>query len=260
MAPSPMWPVAACVAMPLAVSAAFAADRGDFIVSYEPSRTPILAEIAEEAAGSGFLEEVADELNARLALPHDVAMVFAECGEANAFYIPDEKAIAMCYELVAEFAASLAEVATTEAELDEAIIGATYFFLFHELGHALIDVLALPAVGREEDAVDQLAAVILLTEPAFREDGADAVIATAVTFARWAEAGAQQLTDIPFYGEHSLDAVRFYNLLCWAYGSDTARFEGLVGEVLPESRAARCPGEFQRVATAWENLLAPHMK
>ena len=251
----------ACVLLPLPIIDASAADdRGDFIVSYEPARNAGLAELAQEVAGSGFLEEVADELNRRLALPHDVGMVFAECGQSNAFYMPAEKTIAMCYELVADFSESLAGVAENEADLEEAVIGATYFFLFHELGHALIDILALPAVGRQEDAVDQLAAVILLTEPAFRDEGADAVIATAITFARWAESGAQEIEKMPFYGEHSLDAVRFYNLLCWAYGSDEARFAYLVGNVLPEARAARCPGEFEGFATAWENLLATHMK
>lgn len=33
--------------------------------------------------------------------------------------------------------------------------------LFHELGHAFISLYDLPITGREEDAVDQFAAILL---------------------------------------------------------------------------------------------------
>src|SRR6185295_2240523 len=41
-------------------------------------------------------------------------------------------------------------------------IAAMVFVFYHELGHALIDIYDLPVTGREEDAVDQLATVMLL--------------------------------------------------------------------------------------------------
>lgn len=41
------------------------------------------------------------------------------------------------------------------------VTGAVFFAFLYELGHALVDQLELPVTGKEEDAVDQLAAVIL---------------------------------------------------------------------------------------------------
>ena len=44
------------------------------------------------------------------------------------------------------------------------VVGNTLFTIYHELGHGLVDLLGLPVIGREEDAVDGFAAVTMIPE------------------------------------------------------------------------------------------------
>ena len=85
------------------------------------------------------------------------------------------------------------------------------------------------------------------------------VLATAVFFSIVsAEQGNRGLA---FWGEHSLDQQRYYDMLCLTYGSNTERNKHLVGEGrLPIDRAERCPAEYQRVDRAWGQLLVPYLK
>ncbi len=53
--------------------------------------------------------------------------------------------------------------------------------------------------------------------------------------------------------------VRLYNVMCWIYGSDPIKYSQLVGGgSLPENRAVRCPGEWDRMAKAWQRLPAEY--
>lgn len=52
--------------------------------------------------------------------------------------------------------------------------------------------------------------------------------------------------------------VRLYNVMCWIYGSDPIKYSQLVGGRLSEYRAVRCPGEWDRMAKAWQRLLAEY--
>lgn len=240
-------------------------DQGDFLVSYERSTSQIHEEFRRIFQEDRYLEDIAADINASLALPYDVGMSFAPCGTANAFYDPEQYTIIMCYELVEYFAGLFAEEYDNDEDLGLAILGATTFTLFHELGHALIHVLELPATGREEDAVDQLAATILLAEDEDGYSDADSVLDAATWFLRGFEAQEDNNTrfdQLAFHGEHSLDAQRFYNLMCWAYGSNQQEFSDLVSDEdgLPENRAARCPTEYERMSNAWTRLLEPYWK
>ena len=47
--------------------------------------------------------------------------------------------------------------------LGQLLLGNYVFILFHEIGHALIHELNLPVVGVEEDAVDEFAAIALIS-------------------------------------------------------------------------------------------------
>ncbi|MEK9752119.1 MAG: DUF4344 domain-containing metallopeptidase, partial [Rhodospirillaceae bacterium] len=46
------------------------------------------------------------------------------------------------------------------------VTGNVVFTLLHEAGHALIHMLDLPTLGREEDAADNLAALRMIGDPA----------------------------------------------------------------------------------------------
>ena len=124
--------------------------------------------------------------------------------------------------------------------------------------YALIDVLDLPTTGREEDAVDQLSMYAL----ALDSEGENVpALDAAAAFGAWAgerqEGGGQAV----FWGEHSLDEQRFFNIVCWVFGQDPQRFENLVADgLLPENRAARCPGEWAQIDRSWSRLLDSYLK
>jgi Putative metallopeptidase len=56
---------------------------------------------------------------------------------------------------------------------------------------------------------------------------------------------------------HDLDAQRFYNLPCIAYGAEARLFADLVEKkYLPESRAEDCADEYGQVAYAVKTLMS----
>lgn len=126
---------------------------------------------------------------------------------------------------------------------------------YHELGHALIDVLQLPVLGREEDAADSLSAY--LTHQIWEEESATIIMTdSANAYLMYnAEAEANGY-EIPYWGEHSLDLQRYYNLVCLFYGADPENRKPIVAEFeLPEDRAERCPDEFAQTEASWDSLL-----
>lgn len=239
---------------------------GKFRLSYAQVKDADYRELRDAFKEEGFLEEVVKGLNDTFRVPRDVEVTLRECGEANAYYEPDGRRISLCYELVAYYAGYFYDGAETEEDEEvaaEAVAGATLFTLYHELGHALIDVWDLPITGREEDAVDQLATIILLEGG---EDGETAALNGAAAF--WgdeeeSEEGEEE-GELSFWDEHSLGEQRFYNIVCWSYGSNPEGLSDLVGDGeddwLPEQRAGQCPGEFARMSKAWDTLLSPYVK
>lgn len=240
------------------LSAATPVPTGRVRVEYIPPTDLLYAELSEDAKTLGLLEELAEPLNRSIVWPKDLTLSTGECGVANAFYDPAERRITMCWELLEQALGLLTPLATTEDELAQWAAGAYAFFFYHELGHALIDLLDLPTVGREEDAVDQVAALTLL-DPEAGQDGLVAIDA-AIGFFFVMGSQAEGLQDLAFWDVHSLDLQRAYGMACLAYGYDPTFFAEYVGEFgfLPAERAQGCEKEYTRTSEAWERLLQPH--
>jgi hypothetical protein len=145
-------------------------------------------------------------------------------------------------------------------EADLFVLGNAVFILYHELGHALIDLLSLPVLGREEDAADNLASIMMIPEqPDPMMD--ELVVAAADGWYLsnlWQQRNGN--AEIAWWGEHSLDMQRFYSVVCLMYGSDPEGFADLASSVsLPAERRTACPSEYAQARTSWGRLLAPHM-
>ena len=244
---------------------------------YDNPKNPKLVPFQKLVQSNQVLEEFANVLNGGFRLPSDLTVTAMQCDTVNAFYSPRDRAIQLCYEFV-EYFYSLhtndlrgPDGKVDAAALQQAVIGSVRFVMYHEVGHALVGILDLPITGREEDAVDQLAAVILLSS----EDEADsiAVLDGAYTHLLSADARAASeakltpgqrkwLEENPITAdEHSLDEQRFYNTICLAYGKDQETFADFVTEgVLPKARAQRCPWEWSRISRSWQRLLEPFAK
>jgi hypothetical protein len=236
-----------------------ARDAGNFVVRYEPTENADYQELEAIFKETRMLEDTVQELNGVFALPSQVPVVFRECGDVNAFYDPNEREISLCYELVEYYSGMFLSEDQTEEEAQEggeAVAGATLFTFFHELGHALIDLYDLPVTGREEDAVDQLATMILLEGG---DEGETAALNGAWSFLSEEEEDSEE--EPAFWDEHSLDEQRFYNIVCWSYGKNPESFQDLVDdETLPAGRAERCPSEYDRMSRSWDALLEPYVK
>jgi hypothetical protein len=240
-----------------------APDRGDFKVVYEKVRNPDDKELQEIFRGTQLLEETAKALNEKLALPADVTISLRECGAADATYEADKRRISICYELVGGFAELFLRASGKAPDAEQAgaaVAAATLFALFHETGHALIDLYKLPVAGKPEEAADQLATLVLLGSG--KEGGTTAVDSASTLLAQERNADVRaQLARVPFWSGHGFDEARLADILCWAYGRDPEAFQELVGDgTLPAARAEGCAAETAAMSKAWAEPLAPYLK
>jgi hypothetical protein len=238
-------------------------DKGDFKVVYEKPKNPEYRELQQIFKETQLLEETVKALNETLALPENVTVVLRECGTADAPYEPERHRISICYELVDTLSDLFTADASSEEDLQQAgiaVAGATLFIFFHQAGHALIRLDALPITGSEEEAADQLATLVLLDSG---REGEKAAMDGATTFLAREKVPRDQalLARMPFWSAHALDQQRFANIICWIYGKSPADFLDLVEDgTLSEERAGQCPAEYERMAKVWEGPLAPYLK
>ncbi|WP_448562077.1 DUF4344 domain-containing metallopeptidase [Trichothermofontia sp.] len=233
------------------------ADVGDITINYLPVTDEALQDIYSVLKETQAFEEIADVVNSYLALPVDIPVNFTECGEANAYYDPERQAISMCYELTQAYVDVFTDENASEEEYIKEVINATVFTFFHELGHALVDVLELPITGKEEDVVDEFAAIMLLQSG---DEGVAAALAGVAQFSVDAEEETE-LESLSFWGEHSLSSQRFYNIACFVYGSAPETFSNFIDDdILPAERAQLCEDEYAQKVRSWDILLERYYK
>lgn len=231
-------------------------DKGDFVVQYATLQNQRFKEIDQQLRQEKVLEDAATQLNKNLKLPTNIYLKTKDCGEVNALYDPNDSSITVCYELMEDFFKLFKSTGKSDQEAYDKMFDAIRFVFLHELGHAMIDVYNLPITGNEEDAADRASAYICLEEI---EGGVRSVLAAAEAFAiesKRRTPGGRDMAD-----EHLLQEQRFYNSLCMIYGSDTVKYQNLVGgKYLPKERAVRCPSEYERTTQSWKELLKPWRK
>jgi hypothetical protein len=190
--------------------------------------------------------------------PRQLAMVAAECGQANAFYNPQQHAITICYEFADELDQLFSQTQLPQEQQGLYFAGTLIFTLLHEVGHAVIGEFNIPAVGREEDAADQFAALGFV---ASSNNNAQLLMGPLWWFQLHARQnfflGFDMREPTRLYAdEHGVDEQRFYNISCLLYGSNpSAHQEVIANGMLTPERARRCPSEYQKIRRSWELLL-----
>jgi hypothetical protein len=222
------------------------------IIDYIDPRSPKSEQTLARLKKRQVLEELAQFLSP-LRLPRVLRIRTKSCFQANAFYMPAEWAVSLCYEYL-EWLDSLAPKQTTREGFtrEDVIVGGFIDAVLHEMGHALFDILSVPVFGREEDGADQLSAFIMLQ---FGKDVARTTIkGSAYTYAR----SANPRTRTEFSDEHGTAGQRFFNYLCLAYGGDPATFKDFVDlGLLPKARADNCANEYRQVQRAFTKTILP---
>lgn len=237
-----------------------------FVYRYFKPKDPHFNYAYQWAVDTHLLADIPEisGLDGLFVLPRSLNYVTMECGAVNAFYSRKLGAVIFCYEMIDDLlkmGSALSKGASDpKALMVEFVRDNVRFIALHESGHALIDLLDLPAVGREEDSVDQLASVMLLTHAENNETKSD--IARIFQLASvWFRVNSANVSPDAraFADEHSLDAQRYYNLLCMVYGVEPETNAGIVKRgMLPPERAERCKEESPKIYRSWARLLLPH--
>ncbi|MFZ2101200.1 MAG: DUF4344 domain-containing metallopeptidase [Oricola sp.] len=127
---------------------------------------------------------------------------------------------------------------------------------FHEAGHMLVSELKIPVLGREEDAADNLASIIML-----ESDDEDLSLAIEDAADGWflLDENSEDLTDDDLLDTHSLDSQRAYNVVCMMTGADPDYFEEFADDIdFPDDRREECVDEYAQTRDSWLSLLEPH--
>lgn len=199
----------------------------------------------------GYLATVVRDLSRRIQIPGNLRIIVGDCGEVNASYVPSERAIAICHEVIAYYADNFRALYPKDPErVGIATVSATTFSLLHELGHAFFHIFGLPNLGSEEDAADRIAALLLL------EQGD-----TAITQVMEGARGLQALGKLgaATWDVHAFGDQRFYNVACLVLGSTHRTDAILTGEDdFNEGRARGCMREYDRARASLDLFLAPY--
>jgi hypothetical protein len=148
---------------------------------------------------------------------------------------------------------------TTRRDRVDFVVGNMLFVGFHELGHALVQQLRLPLLGRAEDAADSFATLALLNE------GSALSVNVLVQAARGLflmDRRDRDLGDaLDFSDAHGLDKQRAFQIVCLMVGSDAKQFKELADWVrLSEDRQDSCRTDYEDAKHAWDSLLEPHLR
>lgn len=130
------------------------------------------------------------------------------------------------------------------------------FILEHEFTHGLISIYNLPVLGKEEDAADTLATLLLLKSPQ-----GDKLALNAAQF--WADfSGRQDPPAVADYADaHSLDLQRAYGIICDIAGSNQQRYDEInQAGILPKGDIKSCPAQYQQDVKSFTQVLQPHVK
>lgn len=232
-------------------------------VEYVEPANPLHKALYDRMKGERWLERMQSALQL-FRLPRPVTLKIESCGEVDAWFA--RRTVGLCYEYLQVVqrridAGQLAPWVTPQ----EALAGAFVDAIFHEFGHALIEQLRLPVLGREEEAADQLSAYLMLQLGGDRADGL--IRGTAHMYLGWI-AFFQSRPQVPLATgaqrrearAHPTAGQRLYNLVCIALGADRATYARLAKAVeLPEERAEDCSGEHALLARSWRTLVGPHI-
>ena len=132
------------------------------------------------------------------------------------------------------------------------------FVLYHEMAHLLVDQLRLPVLGKEEDAADNVATWTLLNQ---RSPEADKVLADAAQ--GWVLSGVAYGSgdyEADFFGAHSLDKQRAYQIVCLMVGSDETAFRPIANQyAIDRDRQDTCYFDYDLVDRSLRSVLDEHM-
>jgi len=196
-------------------------------------------------------------INESYVLPKTLTFSFG--GDDDPVYDPKDNTVYIPYFFITDVEGyfNKANYDKSGVSIEQATLDSVLHTMFHELGHALIAMYGLPVLGREEDAVDGLASVILIEN---FDQGQDIVQSAADLF-KLEGKGRGKIQIVDFRGEHSLDEQRYFTALCHIYGSDDKAYKHVKKDGdFSDDWAERCVEEYDNLYFSWSTLLKPFRK
>ena len=234
-----------------------AKDRATFEVVYLEATKKLEKEIKIWIAESHEIKLVVSLINRELNLKEPLKLVFG--GEDGPLFDNGINEISIPYGFLIEVQerfkqarySSKAGITNKEASMD-----ALMHTIFHELAHALIFQYELPVLGKEEDAADGLASVLLIE---YLEEGQEIVITAADLFDLESQ-DIKEYKDEDYWGEHSLDIQRYYSSMCHVYGSAPIEYKQIkTNEDFSKEKAENCIDDYDNLVNSWLTLLDPFL-
>ncbi len=245
--------IAFCLTVPFGAEAPALAQsqpaKGQITVEYGPSAfTAVAARLKQRMV----LEELKQFL-APLQLPKDLKIVAKDC---HAQTLPYQAGgpVTICYDLINQIEEEAKKIypQNTSAQA-QVIIGATIEAVLHETAHGIFDILQIPIWGREDDAADRLAALMMMQ---FGEDMEKVTIYGTTTLFKAMANSDKTWTGSDFADTSSPGAQRYYNYLCIAAVADPSIFGGAITNgAIPSTRD--CAHEYQQIRTAFDLRIMP---
>jgi hypothetical protein len=136
------------------------------------------------------------------------------------------------------------------------LLGNVINTMFHELGHAMTSEFGIPIAGKEEDAVDTLANIIMISKES--DPVLDMMIeSVADDYFKSGEFNDEQNGGFDAADEHSLDSQRAYAMICMLVGADPEAYKDAADNAaMSPERQESCQGEYENAVDAWNKLLA----
>ncbi len=230
---------------------------GEVEVSFEPAQGGD-NQLGAKLLKAGDVGGLAGILSDTFELPEDLSIRGVNGFGPGPFFNPKDNSITYPYLFSTLVFQTLGELNPnwSQYRLGQGVGAVNSFIFEHEFAHALIDIYDLPVLGREEDAADDLAVLLLI--PA---EGGPQFITDSASF--WAAlSDRQRVPELSDYADvHSFDLQRAFTMLCMLAGSSPENFQQVQAMgVLPDSRLAGCKAEFKQKAQSYEDVLEPHVQ
>lgn len=211
----------------------------------------------KELAKSGVAEEVVVFINEKFKLAQPLNFRFG--GQDGPLFDSSINSVLIPYSFLDEVKLRFkrAKYSQSGVSVLDASLDSVMHTLFHELAHALIFMHDIPVLGKEEDAADGLANILLIE---FFDEGAEIAISAADLFDLESE-DIVEFEEADFWGEHSLDLQRYFSTLCYVYGSEPSKYATLIQDSgFSEQRAEHCISDYANSLRSWLVLLKPYTK
>ncbi len=226
------------------------------VIEFSKASTQTERDIKEWLEKSDEMSYVIELINKEFVLPKQLTFSFG--GKDEPVYDAETNTVLIPYFFISDVEEYFedAQYSRDGINVQQATMDALLHTIFHELGHALINMFDLPVLGREEDAADGLASVFLIE---YFDQGQSMLRSAADLFKLEGKArGEIEIED--FKGEHSIDEQRYYAALCHIYGSDEKSNKRVKKEAgFSEDRAELCVEDYESLSRGWFSVLKPHM-